>query len=85
MSKKLTGVSTIRLAVLTPWFPGSMTPVREGVYQREVHFGIVRYSLWDGHQWCSYSGKPADAAAMSDRSMVRAVEARWRGLAEQPK
>jgi hypothetical protein len=83
MSKKLTGVSTIRLAVLTPWFPGSMVPARVGVYQRDIFKDSTSYSRWDGQDWYAYSGNPSAAALMQTVSAIHS--ARWRGLAEQPK
>lgn len=51
-----------RIAVLTPWFPGSVTPVRPGVYEvghqhitaphlRSRHRLIGHRRLWDGSTW----------------------------------
>ena len=39
---------------LTDWFPGSVKPVRKGVYQREYILGKARgarYCYWDGKKW----------------------------------
>ena len=38
----------------TPWFPGSVKPVRKGVYQREYTYGKtpnVQYCYWNGKAW----------------------------------
>jgi hypothetical protein len=35
---------------LTPWFPASVKPVREGVYQRLYDEGPA-FCRWDGRYW----------------------------------
>lgn len=37
---------------LTPWFDGTVKPVRVGVYQRKYHNGIF-YCYWDGKYFSS--------------------------------
>lgn len=39
---------------LTDWFPGSVKPVRKGVYQREYTYGQAKglqYCYWNGKGW----------------------------------
>ena len=39
---------------LTDWFPGSVKPVRKGVYQREYTYGKskgLQYCYWNGKVW----------------------------------
>lgn len=39
---------------LTDWFPGSVKPVRVGVYQREYSYGKskgIHYCYWNGRGW----------------------------------
>ena len=38
----------------TDWFPGSVKPVRKGVYQREYIYGKskgIQYCYWNGKGW----------------------------------
>ena len=35
---------------LTPWFPGTVKPVRVGVYER-LYNTQTFYCLWDGEYW----------------------------------
>lgn len=58
----------------TPWFPGTVRPVRPGVYERRgvwvSQFGGENtaangYAMWDGLRWCR-SQPSALAAAVGD-------------------
>ena len=35
----------------TPWYPGNVTPVRVGWYERIVNDTWVRKSWWNGSLW----------------------------------
>lgn len=64
---------------LTPWFDGSVKPVRVGVYELdyrdEDHASRTFYTAWDGLVWRYLES--GDVAYAQDRN--------WRGLAQQPK
>jgi hypothetical protein len=69
---------------LTPWFPGSVEPVREGVYQRQ--FGStdnLGYCFWDGTHWHFRALTPIGAMNTSLVSTFHRLP--WRGLAKEPK
>jgi hypothetical protein len=69
---------------VTPWFDGSVKPVRVGVYQRCAPLGFgVTFSMWTGKRW-NFSAPSVEEAAIEEaRSFVK--DAHWRGLAQQPK
>lgn len=72
-------------AKLTPWFDGSVKPVRPGVYERDGlrQLGSIVYSRWTGDRWL-LSANSLDGAYLfictSDYQTLK-----WRGLAEEPK
>jgi len=48
---------------VTPWFPGSVKPVREGVYERRMgSTSMLRYSHWNGAKWGASCDFAKDAA-----------------------
>ncbi len=61
---------------LTPWLPGSCTPVRPGVYQRNDPAGP--FSCWDGRRWRADAATPAEAVRQT--AFSRHLAASWRGL-----
>lgn len=67
---------------LTDWFPGSVKPVRKGVYQREYIYGkakIPTFCYWDGKQW--YAGAhTVDGAACNFPLLAPNQSLRWRGV-----
>lgn len=71
---------------LTPWFPASVKPVRDGVYQtRPVrNTDGPEYQHWNGVFWgrvCSTSN-----SAYLDRNYRSIFQNdQWRGLAKEPK
>lgn len=65
---------------LTQWFKGSVKPVHVGVYERYLRH---RFALWNGSRWCIGEYTPDDAARVRHRSAIQ--NARWRGLASDPK
>jgi hypothetical protein len=70
---------------LTPWFDGSVKPVRPGVYERA--FGPdapPRYAEWTGWQWLESRGTVRSAPRSLKVSATQSA-AGWRGLAEEPK
>jgi len=73
MSKKLK---------LTPWFPGHVKPVRDGVYEA-THWGLACLQHWNGTYW----GRPGWSAKEAtdnggDKYCYQNME--WRGLAVKP-
>ncbi len=66
---------------LTPWFPGSVKPVRRGVYQQMCGLGKdLGYQLWDGEHWHSWCDTAEQAA---DKDFVIPADLQndpWRGL-----
>ena len=69
---------------LTPWFPPTIKPVREGVYETSATESGPSFNYWDGHQWlwtCA-SIKATQARYLDVRSGVQ--DHVWRGLARKP-
>lgn len=68
---------------LTDWFPGSVLPVREGVYQT----GEATYAYFDDTAggWTPDCCSPAEAftEALFGSAMRKTVD-QWRGLAKCP-
>ena len=46
---------------LTPWFPGTVKPVRAGVYERDYGRGWRSYNYWNGEKWSSPRSVPKEA------------------------
>lgn len=75
--------------VLTPWYPPSVKPAREGMYVASANIppneDCFRY--WDGELWrgCDFgsfdTASPGPDGSPSDFQDT----IQWRGLAEQPK
>jgi hypothetical protein len=65
---------------LTPWFPGTVKPVRVGVYEREYRTGDVGYCYWNGQIWSwKTTTTPTDALRLQDtRSPYQNIP--WRGV-----
>ena len=64
---------------LTPWFPGTVKPVRVGVYERKYRNGWRAYCSWTGKAWSSPSSAPKEAAMIKfSRSANQNVS--WRGV-----
>ena len=63
---------------LTPWFHGSIKPVRVGVYQRDYgkHGGIV-YCYFDGILW---HGAAAELCFVSKTAHSLSQYMPWRGV-----
>ena len=66
----------------TPWFPGTVKPVRRGVYEVKLPPGPW-FRYWDGIRWCLGGHTPQQAMKMRDRSEPWKPDP-WRGLAEKP-
>lgn len=70
-------------AKLTDWFPGSIKPVRPGVYQQMCGFGErIGYQKWDGEYW--YSREITLEAAHRAPYRAYTQDDPWRGLAYDP-
>lgn len=66
---------------LTPWFPASVKPIRNGVYQVETISMYGRcYAMWNGRSWleCKRSIKGAAGGYFESWWQSR----KWRGLAK---
>jgi hypothetical protein len=66
--------------ILTDWFPGSVKPVRKGVYQREYTYGKAKfpfYCYWNGKQWHA-SANTVDGAACNFLAPNQSLP--WRGV-----
>jgi hypothetical protein len=73
----------MRKPKLTPWFPGDVKPVHEGVYLVEVQ-GHLRFSKWTGSNW-NYLSSDKDVAACATSISGYTQARKWRGLAQEPK
>jgi hypothetical protein len=73
----------------TPWFDGSVKPVRPGVYERRLsRTSQVRFARWIYGAWRSPALTAEQAAAETNQSMFQPgglLGFKWRGLAEEPK
>lgn len=68
---------------LTPWFPGTVKPVHEGVYQRDYGDPIgTGFSRFDGRKWFLGFNDPEEAAAST--IITTHPNLPWRGLAQDP-
>jgi hypothetical protein len=69
---------------LTDWFPGSVKPVRKGVYQREYIYGKAKFTYfcyWDGKQW--YGGASSANGAVKEFLILFVAPNQflpWRGV-----
>ena len=76
------------MAKRTPWYPGSVKPVRVGLYEREVWGAyrndfFVNLSYWNGEFWGGWSN--SKRYAIRNKSLPSIVQdAKWRGLARSP-
>lgn len=75
----------------TPWFPGTVKPVRKGVYQRSYtgetrHRKDLRFNYWDGKSWRFPAYSPEVAADFSEGWLKSGFQGLpWRGLASDPR
>lgn len=66
---------------LTPWYPGTVKPVRSGVYQRLYDNGdgsIAKYCYWTGARWKTWHDTPHLAMLVEAISLFQ--ELPWRGV-----
>ena len=67
----------------TCWFPASIPPVRNGVYQRKYPLGkteLVRFSYWDGEHWYLGAETPSEAALKVTFGPTLQQNLAWRGV-----
>lgn len=64
----------------TPWFPGEVKPVREGVYQRMYNKNSrdIRYCFWDGAWRVGYWD--VESADWYRRGFAHDQNLPWRGI-----
>jgi hypothetical protein len=66
---------------LTPWYPGNIKPVREGVYMLMCGFGVeVGYQYWDGSYWGLWCSTPQDAFHFRGKCGAKDQNGMWRGV-----
>lgn len=65
----------------TNWFPGSVKPVRVGVYKR-LYKRAMKYCKWDRERWY-WNQNTVEHAAMED-CMSWNQNLAWCGLANDP-
>jgi hypothetical protein len=71
---------------LTPWFPWTVTPVREGVYSTKYKQDAIGFSYWTGNRWGStFQTKGAAMFHAKAFGPCFTQEKQWRGLAKEPK
>lgn len=64
----------------TPWFPVSVPPVHDGLYETRVdRHSLVILRAWDGKRW----SLPDYPLTIFGRGLT--VGNQWRGLAAKPK
>jgi len=61
----------------TKSFPGTVKPVRPGVYLRLLCWGWA-YSRWNGAHWCMSAATPWTAGAITEISGSQDLP--WKGL-----
>ena len=71
---------------LTPWFPGSIKPVHEGVYRVKIAGLTVLYysKFWHGRWHASSAWAHFAINEQLTRHKSWAPITHWRGLAEKP-
>lgn len=69
---------------LTPWFPPSERPDRNGVYELSMPPGYGRFSFWNGRFWGNWANTPAGAEYYDCELYIQNIGVRWRGLARKP-
>jgi hypothetical protein len=72
---------------MTPWYPANVSPVRNGVYERDLtgtglSSDVRRYAYWHGGRWYGYAQNPTAALRSYDNGFLSGVQevGRWRGL-----
>lgn len=68
---------------LTPWFPNSIKPVREGVYQiRGASFYEPNYRRWNGNGWSETYETPSGSVQSDMRLSYKHGQdmTGWRGI-----
>lgn len=67
---------------LTPWFPGTVKPVRKGVYQQKNGVGSLGYQYWDGKFWHGWSSTVYGAQRDNHIAAEYYQNDPWRGVAK---
>jgi hypothetical protein len=70
------------MSKFTAWFPGTIKPVRVGVYQTLLGSFPV-YRKWTGEYWCSCFNEITHSHLSNSKSFFQ--QDLWRGLAQDPK
>ena len=63
---------------LTPWFPGTVKPMRVGVYERAYGEDDFLYCHWDGKYWYAWAMTPKQAEKAYALSALQNLP--WRGV-----
>ena len=65
----------------TPWFPGHIKPVRDGVYQRLANDGeTIYHSLWRAGVWYAMDKSCDGAASNVGLVSIFQDDRKWRGI-----
>lgn len=68
---------------LTPWFHGTIKPVRKGVYMLKDGFrDKIGYQYWNGEHWGVWCFTPQDANRFRRICDMRFQYDQWRGVAK---
>lgn len=68
---------------LTRWYPSSIEPVREGVYEVRIPKGVHMWSLWTGTHWNTMVFNPNYAACTTCISHIMYDQpTQWRGVSK---
>lgn len=68
----------------SPWYPGTVDPVRPGVYEREMRHGERDFSRWYAGNWMQGYASIRYAEGSIYETTVGRANFRWRGLAYDP-
>lgn len=70
---------------LTPWFDGNVKPVREGVYERIIMLGTLKYSYFKNGTWYSQAEAKSTAVFFSKNNDPSICQQRpRRGVIKSP-
>lgn len=75
------------MSTVTEWFPMTVAPVYEGLYQLRFRYGGRTYwARWNNGEWKLSALQKMAAAGMTTRSdsAYNGEYIGWRGLAEKP-
>ena len=66
---------------MTPWYPGDIRPVRNGVYQTKPDKNFpatTAWQHWDGYRWSAFGWTPSHAWQLR-KTRSQFQQPMWRG------